>query len=283
MPMQISPISPKPVPCTTWPASQPAMRPTSRMTRMLSPDKYIAHVLWLPRRRDDCAGAGWAQAGRSSPLPLRERVPERRRSRARAGEGSESQAKLTPLPARLRYRSGSPPSPSRGEGKRVCGPAGDKMAAIRKDSPMPLSDTLKTLIRSAWDDGYPLLVATVGPLGPNIAPKGSMIAYDGEHLAWWERSKKGVLENLGHDRRVCIMYANFKAQHDGVLEFGLHPLLRQGRADRERAGARQDFLAAAAARANPCRRRHRHRRAGQDREGARRARQDDHVRRCRVC
>jgi hypothetical protein len=85
---------------------------------------------------------------------------------------------------------------------------------------MPLSDTLQTLIRSAWDDGYPLLVATVGPLGPNIAPKGSMIAYDGEHLAWWERSKKGVLDNLGHDRRVCIMYANFQAQHDGVLESG---------------------------------------------------------------
>ena len=85
---------------------------------------------------------------------------------------------------------------------------------------MPLSATLKTLIRSAWDDGYPLLVATCGPLGPNIAPKGSMIAYDGEHLAWWERSKKGVLDNLGHDRRVCIMYANFKAQRDGKLESG---------------------------------------------------------------
>ena len=47
-----------------------------------------------------------------------------------------------------------------------------------------------------------------------------MIAYDDEHLAWWERSKKGVLDNLGHDRRVCIMYANFKAQRDGVLESG---------------------------------------------------------------
>lgn len=78
----------------------------------------------------------------------------------------------------------------------------------------------KTLIPAAWDDGYPLLVATVGPLGPNIAPKGSMIVYDDEHLAWWERSKKGVLENLGHDRRVCIMYASFKAQRDGVLESG---------------------------------------------------------------
>ena len=85
---------------------------------------------------------------------------------------------------------------------------------------MPLSDTLQSLIRSAWDDGYPLLVATSGHRGPNIAPKGSMIPYDHETLAWWERSKKGVLENLGHDARVCIMYANFKAQRDGVLESG---------------------------------------------------------------
>jgi hypothetical protein len=28
---------------------------------------------------------------------------------------------------------------------------------------MPLSDTIKTLIRDAWDDGYPCLVATNGP------------------------------------------------------------------------------------------------------------------------
>lgn len=85
---------------------------------------------------------------------------------------------------------------------------------------MPLSDTLKTLIRNAWDDGYPCLVATSGPNGPNITPKGSMVVYDDAHLAWWERSKRAVLENLGHDKRVCIIYANFKAQRDGVLESG---------------------------------------------------------------
>ena len=85
---------------------------------------------------------------------------------------------------------------------------------------MPLSDTIKTLIRNAWDDGYPCLVASVRPLGPNITPQGSMIVYDDAHLAWWERSKRAVLENLGHDKRVCIMYANFKAQRDGILESG---------------------------------------------------------------
>jgi hypothetical protein len=50
---------------------------------------------------------------------------------------------------------------------------------------MPLSDTIKTLIRNAWDDGYPCLLATHGPLGPNITPKGSMIVFDDTHLAWW--------------------------------------------------------------------------------------------------
>ena len=85
---------------------------------------------------------------------------------------------------------------------------------------MPLSDTIKTLIRNAWDDGHPSLVATVGPLGPNITPKGSMIVYDDAHLAWWERSKKGAYDNLAHDSRVCIMYANMQAQRDKVIESG---------------------------------------------------------------
>jgi hypothetical protein len=85
---------------------------------------------------------------------------------------------------------------------------------------MPLSDTIKTLIRNAWDDGYPCLVATNGREGPNITPKGSMIVFDDGHLAWWERSKRAALENLTLDPRVCIMYANFQAQHDKVLESG---------------------------------------------------------------
>jgi hypothetical protein len=85
---------------------------------------------------------------------------------------------------------------------------------------MPLSDTIKTLIRNAWDDGYPCLVATTGPGGPNISVKGSMVVYDDTHLAYWERSKRTALDNLSHDKRVCIIYANFKAQRDNVLESG---------------------------------------------------------------
>jgi hypothetical protein len=85
---------------------------------------------------------------------------------------------------------------------------------------MPLSAQIKSLILSAWDDGYPCLLATNGPEGPNITPKGSMIVFDDTHLAYWERSKRAVLDNLSHDKRVCVMYANFKAQRDGILESG---------------------------------------------------------------
>jgi len=90
----------------------------------------------------------------------------------------------------------------------------------RKKTPMPISEKLKALIRSAWDDGAPCLVATQGPNGPNISPKGSMVVFDDDHLAYWERSKKQALQNLGHDKRVCVMYANFKAQRDDVLDSG---------------------------------------------------------------
>src|SRR5258705_13359660 len=86
---------------------------------------------------------------------------------------------------------------------------------------MPISQKVKDLIYNAWTDGSPCLLATQGPAGPNISPKGSMLVFDDEHLAYWERSKKQALANLGSDRRGAGIYANFKAQRDGVLESGV--------------------------------------------------------------
>lgn len=104
----------------------------------------------------------------------------------------------------------------------------------------PISEKLRTLIKSAWDDGFPCLLATQGPNGPNISPKGSMVIYDDKHLAYWERSKKQALENLGQDKRVCVMYANFKAQRDGVLESGF--LRFYGTAELHESGAVHDAI-----------------------------------------
>ena len=105
---------------------------------------------------------------------------------------------------------------------------------------MPLSNTIKTLITNAWDDGHPCLVATTGKDGPNISVKGSMVVYDDRHLAYWERSKKKALENLASDRRVMIMYSNFKAQHDKVLASGF--LRFWGTAELHEAGPIHDAI-----------------------------------------
>ncbi len=59
----------------------------------------------------------------------------------------------------------------------------------------------QTLIRNAWDDGYPCLVATIGPQGPNITPRGSMIITGDAHLARWERSKRAVRIDKAIDAR----------------------------------------------------------------------------------
>ena len=85
---------------------------------------------------------------------------------------------------------------------------------------MPISQKIKDLISNAWTDGFPCLLATQGTDGPNISPKGSMLVFDDEHLAYWERSKRKALENLGGERRVAVIYANMQAQRDGVLESG---------------------------------------------------------------
>ena len=132
---------------------------------------------------------------------------------------------------------------------------------------MPISEKVKALIRSAWDDGAPCLLATQGPNGPNISPKGSMVVFDDNHLAYWERSKKQALENLGHDKRVCVIYANFKAQRDGVLDSGF--LRFYGKAELHESGIRDNIFK----RANACRRGYWHRRADQDRTRCGRSRQ----------
>ena len=88
---------------------------------------------------------------------------------------------------------------------------------------MPLPAPIVSLITTAWDDGYPLLLAVNGPGGPVMGPKGSMIVFDGGdplHLAYLERTRGTILDCLQRDPRVCIMYVNMKAQRDGKMESG---------------------------------------------------------------
>ena len=83
---------------------------------------------------------------------------------------------------------------------------------------MPIDQNIKDLILNAWADDHVCLVGTVGKDGPNISPKGSLVVFDDDHLAYWERSKRKALENVGSDPRVVVIYSNMKAGRDGQMK-----------------------------------------------------------------
>jgi hypothetical protein len=105
---------------------------------------------------------------------------------------------------------------------------------------MPISQHIKDLVQAAWVDGHVCLLGTVGEDGPNISPKGSIIFFDDDHLAYWERSKRQALKNLGRNKRVVVVYSNMNAQREGRLE---SPVLRfYGTAEIHEAGPVKDAI-----------------------------------------
>ena len=105
---------------------------------------------------------------------------------------------------------------------------------------MAFSETIRRLITNAWDDGHVCLLGTSGEQGPNVSPKGSMMLFDDQHLAYWERSKKQALANLQHDNRVVVIYSNMQAQRDKVLESGI--LRFYGTAELHESGPMHDAI-----------------------------------------
>jgi general stress protein 26 len=75
------------------------------------------------------------------------------------------------------------------------------MAEIKSD--------YKTPLENALEDGTPCLLGTVSGDGrPEISPKGSIIVYDAENLAFWERSHRGAAGNIASNARVVVYYRN---------------------------------------------------------------------------
>ena len=72
-----------------------------------------------------------------------------------------------------------------------------------------LTDEMKKLLDTALADGYSCVVGTVSGEGyPQISPKGSVMVYDSETLAYWERAKRSALDNVGENPHVVIYYSN---------------------------------------------------------------------------
>ena len=72
-----------------------------------------------------------------------------------------------------------------------------------------IGDEMRALINNGLADGFPCMVGTASSDGqPQISMKGSVLVYDQESLAYWERSKRSALENVGENPKVVIFYRN---------------------------------------------------------------------------
>jgi hypothetical protein len=71
---------------------------------------------------------------------------------------------------------------------------------------------------------FPANVCLVGTSLPNgyaqVTPRGSVMVYDDEHLALWERGKGTTNENLADGTKVTVYFRNPKLRESGVLPAG---------------------------------------------------------------
>src|SRR5438270_2928400 len=76
------------------------------------------------------------------------------------------------------------------------------------------------------------LVATSNGVQPDLALKGSLMVWDKDHLAWWERSKRETLAAVATNPRVAVFVRNPTRDRRTLRFYGTarvvdHPELRE--------------------------------------------------------
>ena len=72
-----------------------------------------------------------------------------------------------------------------------------------------LTDEMRDLLGTALADGFACVVGTVSKDGyPQISPKGSVMVYDRETLAYWERARRSAMDNVTANPHVIVYYNN---------------------------------------------------------------------------
>lgn len=72
-----------------------------------------------------------------------------------------------------------------------------------------LDDQMRQLLDTAMDDRCTCLLGTADKEGrPQISMKGSVMVFDRQTLAYWERAKRSALENVSDNPNVVIFYRN---------------------------------------------------------------------------
>ena len=74
-------------------------------------------------------------------------------------------------------------------------------------------DQMSELINPALENGCPCILATASADGePDIGFKGSMMVFDDESLAYWERTKRQHLKNITANPKVVVLFRDAKTK-----------------------------------------------------------------------
>ena len=72
-----------------------------------------------------------------------------------------------------------------------------------------MTHEMKGLVDRNHADGWDCTVGTVDKDGqPQLSLKGSVMVYDSETLAYWERAKRTALDNVATNPKVTVLYNN---------------------------------------------------------------------------
>ncbi len=76
-----------------------------------------------------------------------------------------------------------------------------------------LTDQMRELVNNALANSCPCILATVSAAGePDIGYKGSMMVFDNESLAYWERTRRQHLKNLSENQHVVVLFRDPKTR-----------------------------------------------------------------------
>lgn len=91
-----------------------------------------------------------------------------------------------------------------------------------------ISAEMREAIDNALANGTPCILATASRAGePSIGFRGSMMVWDQENLAYWERSKKSGIEHIEENPLVVVLYRD-PARRLGWKFFGTATVFRDG-------------------------------------------------------
>ncbi len=72
-----------------------------------------------------------------------------------------------------------------------------------------MTGEMQELVDRANGDGFSCTLGTADKNGqPQLSLKGSVMVFDSETLAYWERAKRSALENVTQNPKVVILYNN---------------------------------------------------------------------------